>query len=190
MLLLWFEFVDSISSIGIRTCKISLHCDKYHKKDIFICRFHVLALAHVFLILLQHTDFPDLDDITSKMTSYTLQNNAGDTTGTAQQIFDQIQDNPSKDFGTSFLSTYAWLRGSYSQEATWNSWAVEALSLVEKFTFISIKKIFRAIYTEASEKGRITLLQYRAALDEITFSSPRSESRYIYYLGKSESYDT
>ncbi|GET65905.1 hypothetical protein GLOIN_2v865192 [Rhizophagus irregularis DAOM 181602=DAOM 197198] len=140
----------------------------------------VLALSHVFLLLLQHTDFSDLDDITPKTSSYTIQNN----------------------FGTSFLSTYAWLRGSYPQQATWNFWAVEALTLIGSLFLITVvQNIFIAfiwnVYAEAFEKGRVALLRYRAelisdyeALDEIHFFTSPLEPKYIYYLGKSKSYDT
>jgi hypothetical protein len=53
------------------------------------------------------------------------------------------------------------------------------------------------VYAEAFEKGRVALLRYRAeliadyeTLDEIHFFYPPSEPEYIYYLGKSKSYDT
>ncbi|RIA94098.1 hypothetical protein C1645_866204 [Glomus cerebriforme] len=110
-------------------------------------------------------------------------------------------DNPSKDFGTSFLSTYAWLRGTYPQDATWNFWAVQALTLIGSLFLITIvQNIFIAfiwgVYTEAYEKGRVALLRFRAdlisdyeALDEIHFSSVPLEPKYIYYLGKSKSYN-
>jgi hypothetical protein len=94
----------------------------------------VLALSHVFLLLLQHTDFSDLDDITPKTSSFTTQND----NGLIEQNFDRKQDNPSKDFGTSFLSTYAWLRGSYPQQAIWNFWAVEVLTLVGSLFLITV----------------------------------------------------
>jgi hypothetical protein len=57
--------------------------------------------------------------------------------------------------------------------------------------------LIRGAYAEAYEKGRIALLRFRAelisdyeALDEIYFSVPPSEPKYIYYLGKSKGYDS
>ncbi|PKC61787.1 hypothetical protein RhiirA1_523603 [Rhizophagus irregularis] len=149
MLLLWFEFILYLRlfSEPAKFIYIILNIIKRTYLFVFFMLLVVLALSHVFLLLLQHTDFSDLDDITPKTSSYTIQNSASETVGTSVvQDFNRKLDNPSKDFGTSFLSTYAWLRGSYPQQATWNFWAVEALTLIEP--------------------------------------------KYIYYLGKSKSYDT
>ncbi|GBB99153.1 hypothetical protein RclHR1_03430014 [Rhizophagus clarus] len=203
MLLLWFEFILYLRLFSEPAKYLYIVLNIIKKTYLFVVfmLLVVLALAHAFLLLLQHMEFHDLDDITPQTTSYTLRNNAGDTTGTAQQIFDRIQDNPSKDFGTSFLATYAWLRGSYPQETTWNSWAVEALTLIGSLFLITvIQNIFIAfiwaVYTEASEKGRVALLKFRAglisdfeALNEIHFSSPAPEPKYIYSLGNPKSYD-
>ncbi|RIA94097.1 hypothetical protein C1645_818568 [Glomus cerebriforme] len=137
----------------------------------------------------------------AKTTSYSILNNAGEQIGSSQQNLDRIQDNPSKDFGTSFLSTYAWLRGVYPQDATWNFWAVQALTLIGSLFLITIvQNIFIAfiwgVYTEAYEKGRVALLRFRAdlisdyeALDDVHFSPVPLEPKYIYYLGKSKSYN-
>ncbi|CAB4404217.1 unnamed protein product [Rhizophagus irregularis] len=165
--------------------------------------FTMLLLWFDFILHLRlFLDFSDLDDITSKKSSYTIQNSAGDVIGTSLQDFDRKQDNPSKDFGTSFLSTYAWLRGSFPQEAIWDFWAVEALTLIGSLVLITvIQNMFIAFlssaHAEAFEKGRAALLYYRAKLisdyemiDEIYFSSPPSDPKYIYYLDELKSYDT
>ncbi|RGB36885.1 hypothetical protein C1646_782631 [Rhizophagus diaphanus] len=93
----------------------------------------------------------------------------GDVIGTSLQDFDRKQDNPSKDFGISFLSTYAWLRDSFPQEAIWDFWAVEALTLIGSLVLITvIQNMFIAFlssaHAEAFEKGRAALLYYRAKL--------------------------
>uniref|UniRef100_U9TF23 Ion transport domain-containing protein n=1 Tax=Rhizophagus irregularis (strain DAOM 181602 / DAOM 197198 / MUCL 43194) TaxID=747089 RepID=U9TF23_RHIID len=165
--------------------------------------FTMLLLWFDFILHLRlFLDFSDLDDITSKKSSYTIQNSAGDVIGTSLQDFDRKQDNPSKDFGTSFLSTYAWLRGSFPQEAIWDFWAVEALTLIGSLVLITvIQNMFIAFlssaHAEAFEKGRAALLYYRAKLisdyemiDEIYFSPPPSDPKYIYYLDELKSYDT
>ncbi|CAB4389248.1 unnamed protein product [Rhizophagus irregularis] len=204
MLLLWFEFMLYLRLFSEPAKYLYIILNIIKKTYLFVVfmLLVVLALSHVFLLLLQHTDFSDLDDITSKTSSYTIQNSAGETISTSVQDFNRKLDNPSKDFGTSFLSTYAWLRGSYPQQATWNFWAVEALTLIGSLFLITVvQNIFIAfiwaVYAEAFEKGRVALLRYRAelisdyeALDEIHFSHPPSEPEYIYYLGKSKSYDT
>ncbi|CAB4389250.1 unnamed protein product [Rhizophagus irregularis] len=148
---------------------------------VFFMLLVVLALSHVFLLLLQHTDFSDLDDITPKTSSYTIQNSASETVGTSVvQDFNRKLDNPT----------------------TWNFWAVEALTLIGSLFLITVvQNIFIAfiwnVYAEAFEKGRVALLRYRAelisdyeALDEIHFFTSPLEPKYIYYLGKSKSYDT
>ncbi|CAG8716744.1 12529_t:CDS:10 [Rhizophagus irregularis] len=204
MLLLWFDFILHLRLFLEPALYIYIIVNIIKKTYLFVVfmLLVVLAFSHVFLLLLQHTDFSDLDDITSKKSSYTIQNSAGDVIGTSLQDFDRKQDNPSKDFGTSFLSTYAWLRGSFPQEAIWDFWAVEALTLIGSLVLITvIQNMFIAFlssaHAEAFEKGRAALLYYRAKLisdyemiDEIYFSPPPSDPKYIYYLDELKSYDT
>jgi hypothetical protein len=102
----------------------------------------VLALSHAFLILLQHPDFTNL---TPKASTSTLTNPTGEIVGTITADFDRINDNPSKDLVTSFLSTYAWLRGSYAQDDRWDFWAVQALTLTASlFSITVVQNIFIA----------------------------------------------
>jgi hypothetical protein len=98
----------------------------------------VLALSHAFLILLQHPDFTDL--VPSPSTSSLIINSpAGEMTGTITADFDRINDNPNKDFLNSFLSTYAWLRGSYPQIEVWGFfWAIQALTLIASLFLITV----------------------------------------------------
>ncbi len=98
----------------------------------------VFALSHVFLLLLEHTDYTELDDIKAKTSTSTIFDGTDNKIGSIQSNFDRKEDNPSKDFGTSFLSTYAWLRGSYPQDSTWNFWAVQALTLIGSLFLITI----------------------------------------------------
>ncbi|GES86409.1 hypothetical protein GLOIN_2v865196 [Rhizophagus clarus] len=200
MLILWIEFILYLRLFSgpANFIYIMLNIIKGTYLFVIFMLLVVLALSHVFLLLLQHTNFPDLNDITPKTTSYTLQNNAGDTIGTSQQSFDRIQDNPSKDFGTSFLSTYAWLRGTYTQEAAWNFWGVEALTLIGSLFLTTIAQnmfvaFLTSAYDEGRKNGRVELLRYRAelisdyeTLDVIHFSPPPSEPDYIYILDNSE----
>ncbi|CAB5362121.1 unnamed protein product [Rhizophagus irregularis] len=173
MLLLWFEFILYLRlfSEPAKFIYIILNIIKRTYLFVFFMLLVVLALSHVFLLLLQHTDFSDLDDITPKTSSYTIQNSASETVGTSVvQDFNRKLDNPSKDF-------------------------VEALTLIGSLFLITVvQNIFIAfiwnVYAEAFEKGRVALLRYRAelisdyeALDEIHFFTSPLEPKYIYYLG-------
>ena len=95
----------------------------------------VLALSHAFLILLQ---YPGFIKLTPKTSTSTITGPNGEPAGTIAQDFDLINDNPGRDFGTSFLSTYAWLRGAYEQADTWNFWAVQALTLIASLFLITV----------------------------------------------------
>src|ERR1043165_7396124 len=95
----------------------------------------VLALSHAFLILLKHPEFTDLTPTTS---TSTLTGPNGEYMGKITEDFDRINDNPSRDFLNSFLSTYAWLRGSYPQIDVWGFWAVQALTLIASLFLITV----------------------------------------------------
>ncbi|PKK60595.1 hypothetical protein RhiirC2_856762 [Rhizophagus irregularis] len=139
----------------------------------------IVGLAHTFLLLLQYPDFINLSENSSNETI----------------------DNPAKDFITSFLSTYGWLSGNFLQQDTWNFWAVKLITLIASIFLVTIlQNMFIAfmggVYSEAYEKGRAALLRFRAelisdyeALDDIHFYTLPLEPKYIYYIGKSESYE-
>lgn len=103
----------------------------------------IFALSTVFLILLQHPDFTNL---IPKILTLSLRSPTGEMTGKITEDFDPIQDNPSKNFITSFLSTYAWLRGSYPQDDVWDFWAVQVLiAIANLFLIIIIQNVFIAL---------------------------------------------
>ena len=54
------------------------------------------------------------------------------------EFFDPINDNPSKNFISSFLSTYSWLRGYYVQGDVWDFWAVQVLILFGSLFLITV----------------------------------------------------
>ncbi|GES86401.1 hypothetical protein GLOIN_2v865192 [Rhizophagus clarus] len=125
----------------------------------------VLALLHVFLLSLQHTDFLDFGNIIPKTTSYTLQNNAGDTIGTSQQNFDRKQDNPSSLFLITIVQNmFITLLTSAYDEA--------------------LKKGRAALL-----RYRAVLISEYEVIDEIHFSSPPLDPEYIYYSDESKRYD-
>ncbi|CAG8703340.1 6865_t:CDS:2 [Funneliformis caledonium] len=155
------------------------------------------GFAHSFLLLLQYPDFTNLTEETSSSTLIT-----GDSNFKIQNDFDRIEDNPAKNFITSFLSTYNWLNGAYLQDDVWNLWAVTFITFFGSFFLVTIlQNMFIAfmggVYSNAYEKGRVTLLRFRAdiisdyeALDKIYFYPPPPEPEYIYYVGKSESHES
>ncbi|CAG8771306.1 15140_t:CDS:2, partial [Funneliformis caledonium] len=147
-------------------------------------------LAHSFLLLLQYPDFTNLTENSSSSTLFT-----GDSTELKiQNDFDRTEDNPAKNFITSFLSTYNWLNGNFLQQDTWNLWAVKVITFIGSILLVTIlQNMFIAfmggVYSKAYEKGRVALLRFRAesisdyeALDEIYFYPPSPEPKYIYYI--------
>ncbi|CAI2169996.1 14158_t:CDS:10 [Funneliformis geosporum] len=134
----------------------------------------IAGIAHSFLLLLQHPEFTNLD---------------------------QTENNPARNYVTSFISTYNWLNGEFLQQDTWNFWAVKVITLFGSMLLITIlQNMFIAfiwgVYAEAYTKGGAALLRFRAesisdyeALEQIYLYPPIPEPKYIYYLGKSKSYN-
>ncbi|RIA81856.1 hypothetical protein C1645_836284 [Glomus cerebriforme] len=203
MLILWLEFILFLRYLSSAIAKYLFIISNIIKETYLFIVFMllvILVISHVFLLLLQHSDFPDLANIKPKTTSLTIFNNNGEIIGKSQQDFDKKQDNPSKDFGTSFLSTYSWLRDTYPQDDAYNYWAVQALTLIGSLFLIVIQNLILAfiwkVHDNTYEKGHAALLRYRAklisdyeALDVINFSPPPKDPKYIYYVGKSKRYD-
>ncbi|CAG8465316.1 2237_t:CDS:2 [Funneliformis caledonium] len=157
----------------------------------------MVGFAHSLLLLLQYPDFTKLTENTSSSTLFT-----GDSTELKiQQDFDRTEDNPAKYFITSFLSTYNWLSGNFLQQDAWNFWPVKVITFIGSILLVTIlQNMFIAfmggVFTKAYEKGHVTFLRFCAALildyealDEIYFSPPSPEPKYIYYIDKSISYN-
>ncbi|PKC74072.1 hypothetical protein RhiirA1_517046 [Rhizophagus irregularis] len=181
MLLLWFEFILYLRLFKEPAKYIYIILNIIKSTWVFLVFMFlvIVGLAHTFLLLLQYPDFINLSENSSNETI----------------------DNPAKDFITSFLSTYGWLSGTFLQQDTWNFWAVKLITLIASIFLVTIlQNMFIAfmggVYSEAYEKGRAALLRFRAelisdyeALDDIHFYTLPPEPKYIYYIGKSESYE-
>ncbi|CAG8521298.1 1275_t:CDS:2 [Funneliformis mosseae] len=198
MLLLWFEFILYLRLISEPAKYIYIMLNIIKEIWIFLA-FMILVmagLAHSFLLLLQYPDFTNIQENSSSSTLFT-----GDSNFKIQKDFDRTEDNPAKSFVTSFLSTYSWLSGGFSQQDSWNFWAVKFITFFGSFLLVTIlQNMFIAfmggVYSNAFEKGRVALLRFRAdsisdyeALDEIYFYPPPPEPKYIYYIGKSKSHE-
>ncbi|CAG8499279.1 12721_t:CDS:2 [Funneliformis caledonium] len=198
MALLWFEFILYLRLISEPAKYIYIMLNIIKETWIFLA-FMILVmagLAHSFLLLLQYPDFTNLTEITTSSTLFT-----GDSNFKIQTDFDRTEDNPANNFVTSFLSTYNWLNGGFLQQDSWNFWAVKFITFFGSFLLVTIlQNMFIAfmggVYSNAYEKGRVALLRFRAesisdyeALDEIYFYPPPPEPKYIYYIGKSKSYE-
>ncbi|CAG8613231.1 11543_t:CDS:10, partial [Funneliformis caledonium] len=198
MLLLWFEFILYLRLISEPAKYIYIMLNIIKEIWIFLA-FMILVmagLAHSFLLLLQYPDFTNLQENSSSSTLFT-----SDANFKIQNDFDRNEDNPAKSFVTSFLSTYSWLSGGFSQQDSWNFWAVKFITFFGSFLLVTIlQNMFIAfmggVYSNAFEKGRVALLRFRAdsisdyeALDEIYFYPPPPEPKYIYYIGKSKSHE-
>ncbi|CAG8548643.1 701_t:CDS:2 [Funneliformis mosseae] len=157
----------------------------------------MIEIAHSFLLLLE---YPDYTNLTEKISSSTLFT-GGSTDLKIQNDFDRTEDNPAKNFFTSFLSRYNWLKGDFLQQDTWNFWAVNVITFIGSILLVTIlQNMFIAfmggVYSKAYEKGRVALLRFRAesisdyeALDKIYFYPQSPEPKYIYYIGKSKKDD-
>ncbi|CAG8708625.1 14751_t:CDS:10, partial [Funneliformis mosseae] len=193
MLLLWFEFILYLRGLFLlEPAKyIYIMLNIINETWVFLA-FMLLVMAgfaHSFLLLLQYPDFTNLTEETSSSTLIT-----GDSNFKIQNDFDRIEDNPAKNFITSFLSTYNWLNGVYLQDDVWNLWAVTFITFFGSFFLVTILQnmfivFMGGVYSNAYEKGRVTLLRFRAeiisdyeALDKIYFYPPPPEPKYIYYV--------
>ncbi|CAG8544091.1 966_t:CDS:2 [Funneliformis mosseae] len=199
ILLLWFEFILYLRLLSEPAKYIYIMLNIIKETWIFLS-FMILVmagLAHSFLLLLQYPDFTNLTENSSSSTLFT-----GDSTELKiQNDFDRTEDNPAKNFITSFLSTYNWLNGNFLQQDTWNLWAVKVITFIGSILLVTILQnmyiaFMGGVYSKAYEKGRVALLRFRAesisdyeALDEIYFYPPSPEPKYIYYIGKSKSYN-
>jgi len=97
----------------------------------------IAGLAHSFLLLLKYPDFTNLSENTSTSTI----KNA--TTGESVDLqinndFDRNEDNPAKNYVTSFISVYGWLYGAFLQQDKWDFWAVKFITLFGSLLLLTI----------------------------------------------------
>ncbi|PKC63594.1 hypothetical protein RhiirA1_396710 [Rhizophagus irregularis] len=111
-------------------------------------------------------------------------------------------DNPFSFFPTAIVATYYWLNGNFVQRDTFDFWAVEVFTFIGSILLITILQnmliaFMGGVYEEAATKGRQALLRFRAnqianyeALHHYYFSSHDYDPKYIYYIGRSEHFET
>ncbi|CAI2180789.1 4173_t:CDS:2 [Funneliformis geosporum] len=198
MLLLWFEFILYLRLLPEPAKYIYIMMNIIKETWIFLL-FMILViagLAHSFLILCQHPEFTNISEVTSSSTLIT----EGLVNYHIQKDFDRTENNPAKNYITSFISTYNWLNGEFLQQEIWDFWAVKFITFFGCILLITILQnmliaFMGGVYSEAYKKGRVALLRFRAesisdyeALERIHFFPQSPEPKYIYYLGESKSY--
>ncbi|POG75683.1 hypothetical protein GLOIN_2v1475233 [Rhizophagus irregularis DAOM 181602=DAOM 197198] len=111
-------------------------------------------------------------------------------------------DNPFSFFPTAIVATYYWLNGNFVQRDTFDFWAVEVFTFIGSILLITILQnmliaFMGGVYEEAATKGRQALLRFRAnqianyeALHHYYFSSHDYDPKYIYYIRRSEHFET
>ncbi|CAI2171922.1 12733_t:CDS:10 [Funneliformis geosporum] len=111
------------------------------------------------------------------------------------------EDNPYSYFPTALEASYFWLNGNFVQRDDFDSWAVEAFTLIASIMLVTILQniliaIMGGVYGEAATKGRQALLRFRAnqiadyeALHHLHFQHQEPEPKYIYYIGQAKNFE-
>ncbi|GBB91276.1 hypothetical protein RclHR1_18460001 [Rhizophagus clarus] len=110
-------------------------------------------------------------------------------------------DNPYSNFFTALEATYFWLNGDFVQRDAFDYWAVEIFTLIASIFLVTILQnmlitFMSGVYERTETKGRQALLRFRAnqiadyeALYHPEFIPPMREPKYIYYIGKSKTFE-
>ncbi|CAG8705421.1 11362_t:CDS:10, partial [Funneliformis caledonium] len=110
-------------------------------------------------------------------------------------------DNPYSYFSTALEASYFWINGQFVQRDDFDSWAVEAFTLLASIMLVTVLQniliaIMGGVYGEAATKGRQALLRFRAnqiadyeALHHIHFRTQEPEPKYIYYIGQAKNFE-
>ncbi|PKK62583.1 hypothetical protein RhiirC2_790159 [Rhizophagus irregularis] len=163
----------------------------------------IVSFAHIMYILLYDPKNIKTKDSTFNGTATNLVNGQ-ELNVSMKANFDPTDwnDNPFSFFPTAIVATYYWLNGNFVQRDTFDFWAVEVFTFIGSILLITILQnmliaFMGGVYEEAATKGRQALLRFRAnqianyeALHHYYFSSHDYDPKYIYYIGRSEHFET
>ncbi|CAI2173626.1 3244_t:CDS:10 [Funneliformis geosporum] len=203
ILLIWIEvilYLRLISNIAIYIYYVLNICISIYPFLLFLLTI-VIAFTHTMYILLKD---PNIEARDSTISGIATSQNTNDVFN-VQLVNDfdrtDYEDNPYSYFPTALEASYFWLNGNFVQRDDFDSWAVEAFTLIASIMLVTILQniliaIMGGVYGEAATKGRQALLRFRAnqiadyeALHHLHFQHQEPEPKYIYYIGQAKNFE-